>query len=114
MYSILTEFGPNCDVKSSNGSIPRRSNLSTKVGKRFLACARDDTGLTALHLATALGHASVVQVLLEDAEVAEACLVATDAGGATALHRALERGRNWGALIWDPVQREQQVALTSC
>ena len=31
MYWILTEFWPNSDVKSSNGSIPRRSNLSTQV-----------------------------------------------------------------------------------
>ena len=28
---ILTEFWPNSDVKSSNGSIGRRSNLSTQV-----------------------------------------------------------------------------------
>ena len=28
---ILKEFWPNSDVKSSNGSIPRRSNLSTQV-----------------------------------------------------------------------------------
>ena len=31
MHWILTEFWPNSDVKSSNGSIPRRSNLSTQV-----------------------------------------------------------------------------------
>ena len=29
MHWILTEFWPNSDVKSSNGSIPRLSNLST-------------------------------------------------------------------------------------
>ena len=28
---ILIEFRPNSDLKSSNGSIPRRLNLSTKV-----------------------------------------------------------------------------------
>ena len=32
---ILKEFWPNSDVKSSNGSIPRRSNLSTQV---FTVC----------------------------------------------------------------------------
>ena len=34
-YSLIAkipEFGPNSDLKSSNGSVPRRSNLSTKVG----------------------------------------------------------------------------------
>ena len=30
--SILREFRPNSDVKSSNGSVPRRSNLPTKAG----------------------------------------------------------------------------------
>ena len=28
---ILQEFWPNSDLKSSNGSVPRRSNLSTKA-----------------------------------------------------------------------------------
>ena len=31
MHWILTEFWPNSDVKSSNGSVPRRSNPSTQV-----------------------------------------------------------------------------------
>ena len=30
-YLILNEFWPNSDVNSSFGSVPRRSNLSTKV-----------------------------------------------------------------------------------
>ena len=33
---ILKEFWPNSDVKSSNGSIPRLSNLSTKVPARVV------------------------------------------------------------------------------
>ena len=42
MYWILTEFWlqefwPNSDVKSSNGSVPRRSNLPTKAGTESAA-----------------------------------------------------------------------------
>ena len=36
--SILREFLPNSDLKSSNGSVPRRSNLSTQVHALGLLC----------------------------------------------------------------------------
>ena len=42
MYWLLTEFWPNSDVRSSNGSIPRRSNLSTQV-----RTAEEDLGAAA-------------------------------------------------------------------
>ena len=38
--SILREFWPNSALKSSNGSIPRRSNLSTKGGAGRRAAPR--------------------------------------------------------------------------
>ena len=41
---ILKEFWPNSDVKSSNGSIPRRSNLSTQVEAVAVREAPDTQG----------------------------------------------------------------------
>ena len=46
---ILKEFSPNSDLKSSNGSVPRRSNLSSQVGA---------TPSTAYHLCFCSGRFS--------------------------------------------------------